>query len=313
MRMRDLRQVFLGFGAALLSVILVLGSFTLAFTEGGLRQVAFRMTASVMPSPTQLIPLTSVPLPGITQTVALLPTGTEAMIITETSTPEIAACPFPPGWFRITVQLGDTLESLASAYGTTADMLVQGNCMVINNLIPGMVLYVPVPPTTTPEETCGPPPGWVYYTVQYGDTLYSISQMVGATVLELQLANCMVGQTNIRAGQRLYVPFLPASTPTPTATRVSTATPTQTSSPPPATSTPSRTPTSPTQPSQTPTPTATLTPTNTATPTATATSTSTPTSTPTATATSTSIPTSTPTETLTPSATATTTGGLGSP
>lgn len=266
-------------------------------------QVAFQMTASAMPSPTQLLPLTSVPLPGVTPTAPLAPAETEVIASTATATAEIAACPFPPGWFRITVQLGDTLDSLASAYGTTPDMLIQGNCLVINNLIPGMVLYVPVPPTTTPEEICGPPPGWVYYTVQYGDTLYSIGQMVGATVLELQLANCMVGQTNIRAGQRLYVPFLPASTHTPTATRVNTATPSYTSSPPPATSTPSRTPTLPTQPSPTYTPTMTLTPTDTVTPTSTATST--PTDTP--------SPTAMPTETPLISPTSTTAGGLGSP
>ncbi len=221
--MKNFRQVILGFGAALLSIFLVLGSFSIAFTEGGMVKVALQLTEPVNPFPTQMLPLTSVPLLGMTSTAAPLIVEETSPVISETAPPEVVACAFPAGWFKITVQMGDTLDTLAIAYGTTTELLVQGNCLVINNLIAGMILYVPAAPTTTPEETCGPPPGWVYYTVQYGDTLYSISQMVGASITELQLANCMVGQTDIRAGQRLYVPFVPASAMTSTPTPVNTA------------------------------------------------------------------------------------------
>ena len=298
--MRDFRQVFLGIGAALLSVFLVLGSFSIAFTEGGLVPVALRVTESQIPQPAQMTPFTSVPLTGGTLTPSPIPTEVLIQAPSETPTEMAITCSFPPGWFRVTVQVGDSLDSLAGAYGTTPEMLAQGNCLLTQNLIPGMVLYVPTPPTATPKETCGPPPGWLFYTVQFGDTLSSISQMVGASIFELQLANCMVGQTNLRAGQRLYVPFVPASAWTPTPTRVRTTTSTPTLPLPPATTTPTqfippiRTPT------WTPTPTMTSVPEDTSTPTATSTPTETPTTAPTETSTPTVTPEPTATETPTP-------------
>ena len=297
--MKNFRQVFLGFGAALLSIFLVLGSFSIAFTEGGMVKVALQLTEPVNPFPTQVLPLTSVPLLGVTSTAAPLIVEETSPVISETPPPEVVACACPPGWFKIVVQMGDTLDSLAITYGTTTEMLVQENCLVINNLIAGMILYVPAALTTTPEETCGPPPGWVYYTVQKGDTLFRISLMVGASITELQFANCRVGQTDIRAGQRLYVPFVPASAMTPTPTQVNTATPVPSQTPYPATPTSwvaaSWTPTESIPPSQTTTPTVTPVPEDTSTPTSTVTLTSTPTNMPTTTPTVTPLPTEMPT------------------
>ena len=298
---RDFRQIFLGIGAALLSVFLVLGSFSIAFTEGGLVKVALQVTESLNPQPTQTLPLAPVSLPGATLTPSPIPT--EVLIQTPSETPSevVITCSFPPGWFRVTVQVGDSLDSLADAYGTTPEMLAQGNCLLTNSLIPGMDLNVPAPPTATSEEPCGPPPGWVFYTVQYGDTLYSISQRVGASIFKLQLANCMVGQTYIRAGRLLYVPFVPAGAWTPTPTRVRTTTSTPTLPPPPATPTSTQF----IPPAQTPTPSMTSVPEDTSTPTPTATST--PTDTPT------TSPTETSTPTVTPEPTATETPTSGSP
>jgi LysM repeat protein len=311
--MKNFRQVFLGFGAALLSIFFVLGSFSIAFTESGMVNVALRLTEPVNLLPTQILPLTSVPLPGVNATPPPVSSEEASPVPSETALPAAVACSFPPNWFRITVQMGDTLNSLASAYGTTTELLVQGNCLVIENLIAGMVIYVPVAPTTTPEETCGPPPGWLYYTVQYGDTLYSISQMVGASIYELQLANCMVGQTNIRAGQRLYVPFIPASAKSPTPTLVNTDTPPPSATPWLVTSTPvvlaTRTSTQPVQPSRTPTPTMSPVPEDTATPTVTITPSFTPTNLPTETPSVTPLPTETPL----PLPTETPTTGSGAP
>jgi len=76
------------------------------------------------------------------------------------------------------------------------------------------------PPLDSPSLTstvCGPPAKWVLYTVKAGDTLFDLSLRTDTTVRELQRANCLAG-TNIRAGQGLYVPFIPTPTPTATAT-----------------------------------------------------------------------------------------------
>jgi LysM repeat protein len=313
--MKKIRQVFLGFGAGLLSILMVLGSFSIAFTEGGfVNLAALRLTASLTPGTTQILPLTSVPQPEFTVTPVLSLTEPLAASGTEKPT-ETPSCPPPDGWVPITVAPGDTLQSLAEASGTTMAQLKAGNCLVSDTVFPGSTLFVPGIPTSTPSpiptllSTCSPPPGWLPYTIRVGDSLYSIGLMVGASVIDLQLANCMGLQTDIRAGDILYVPFIPASTrtPTPVSTTTTTVPPlldTRTPTPPatftqaaPATRTP--TPSLTTAPMNTVTPTSTPTPTPTTTMTLTATFTTTPTATATATP--------TPTDTLTPEPTLTST------
>lgn len=101
---------------------------------------------------------------------------------------------------------------------------------------------IPVPPTPTPipaepqAGACQPPPSWVAYTVQPGDTLNSLANRTNSSTFELQQANCLETFT-LQVGQVLYLPFTP---PTPTVT----FTPTVTQQPGP---TPTRTPT-PTEP-----------------------------------------------------------------
>jgi len=75
--------------------------------------------------------------------------------------------------------------------------------------------------TLTP---CKSPPGWVAYTVKFGDTLFEISQRTNVTVGQLQNGNCLTGVA-IRVGQQLYIPFIPTPTFTPTFTPTATWTP----------------------------------------------------------------------------------------
>ncbi len=67
---------------------------------------------------------------------------------------------------------------------------------------------MPTSPPTAQPTPCGPPPGWPAYTIQAGDTLFSIAYNTGTSVDQLKLANCLVGDT-IYAGQALFVPFAP--------------------------------------------------------------------------------------------------------
>jgi LysM repeat protein len=200
---------------------------------------------------------------------------------------------------------------------------------------PGATATAVPPPAST--ATCAPkPPDWVTYSVQRGDTLYSLARRSGTTLGTVMSVNCLVS-SDIYTGQKLLLPRQP-NTPTParaTSTPgAKTATPagemaTPTSAEPTATATrtptklptasatlaaaapatPTRTPTRP--PAATATPTATASPTPTVmpsrTPTKTRTATATPTK-PTAAATPTGTKAPTPTEappTLPPPATAT--------
>jgi LysM repeat protein len=73
---------------------------------------------------------------------------------------------------------------------------------------------------------CVVPSTWIKYTVQSGDTLYSIARNYQTTVSTLQQGNCMGGSTRIITGQTIYVPNNPTLTPT------QTKTPTKTQPPP---------------------------------------------------------------------------------
>lgn len=290
-------------------------------------------TATFTPPPASLLP----PSPTATPTTTPIPLPTP--------TPTVFCQP-PPGWARYVVKEGDSLQALALRYGILVSELMQANCLARQQLFPNQALWVPpddatptpVRPTATP---CGPPRGWVQFTVQRGDTLYSLARRHRTTVYAIMNANCLQS-TTILAGQQLWLPWIPptwtptstptstaTTTPTPSVTSTSTVTPTSTLTPTPTstggvsplptptgtqrpTLTPSPTETSTAQPSETPTATPTLA--ETASPTATPTSTSetplpTDTLTPPPSSTETDTPTSTattepaPTETQTPTPT----------
>jgi len=68
-------------------------------------------------------------------------------------------------------------------------------------------------PSATQPPPCGPPAGWVPYTVQPNNTLYSLAKWTNTTVGQIQQANCM-NDTLIYVGQPLYLPFIPLPPPT---------------------------------------------------------------------------------------------------
>jgi LysM repeat protein len=112
------------------------------------------------------------------------------------------------------------------------------------------------PPVEPSPAACGPPAGWVTYTVRPGDTLAALSRAYNVSVDQLRQANCLPASNLIVAGQRLYVPFtqvdptaviLPTDTPLPTPSETLPLTPTFTPLPPTVTPlTPTVTPEAPT-------------------------------------------------------------------
>jgi len=235
---------------------IILGGLLLSLAEGNVT-ISLPATHTLSPSSPTLPPLT--PLGEIIST-SVPPAATF------TPLPPPTNCPPPAGWQTYLVQAGDTLEGLAGRYNVSADQLSQANCLTTDSLLPGSYLYVPPAPTRTPVP-CGPPSGWIHYTVLKGDTLYSLAQYYRVTVQQLQQANCMGNSTVLYTGRQIYVPPMPTRTPLPTLTSTSTLTPTQ------APVTPSTTPIA----SDTSTQTPTETPSDTPTPSYTPTSSDTPT------------------------------------
>jgi LysM repeat protein len=227
-----IRQAFLGVFGSMLSAVVVFGSLLLAYTEGGQLAALGRLPSPTFPPP-------ATPLPG-------QPTYTASPTFAPTPTPtanQAALCSYPVGWQPIEILPGDTLPSLALAYGVTAEILRVANCLPSEDLPWGGDLYVPQPtptPTATitstasptltrrptrtpapeqPRRACEPPSSWVIYIVRSGDTLYAIATAYGITYPELKTANCL-DSNNIRTGQRLYVPNVqPRQPPPPPAPR----------------------------------------------------------------------------------------------
>ncbi len=154
-------------------------------------------------APTTLGPGTDgTPVAGPTTVTALDPSPTPLIVVTVVppSTPV-------PQQVEYTVQLGDTLTSIAANFGTTADAIMALNGLSNANLISaGQVLLIPGQSSSIV--------GANEYVVVAGDTLYSIAQRFGTTVAAIQRANGIVNPALIRAGQKLTIP--PAGSQPPT-------------------------------------------------------------------------------------------------
>ena len=230
-----LRGIFLGGVTAITSSAIVLGSFVLAFTEGGHSfALAPSPTIQATSSPTRLPPT----LPPPTATPTTPPSSTPTATPTSQATSTVTPCPAPPDdWIQITANRNDNLNDLAEEYGTTPDDLIDVNCLTVSQFEGGETLYVPGLIPTLPPERCDPPYGWVRYTVQRGDNLYSLSLRFDVSVDLLKSANCLTSD-KIRAGQQLYVPPQPppprpSPTQRPTETHPPPPPPTDTPPPPP--------------------------------------------------------------------------------
>ncbi len=309
-RSLGLRLLLWGGLLALLAGGLVLGALWLtAMDRAVVLPIQPTPTAEMAWLPTLIIPtivlVTPSPLPpevspSLVPSPTVWPTPTPPSVLYPTCTP-------PAGWLPYRVRAGDTLYSLAWQAGTSPLLIQQANCLVGEALPVGRILYLPPQFFATPTRVpCGPPPGWVRYIVQVGDTLWNLSFRLGVSIETIRRANCMTDYV-LRVGQPLYLPAYPpplTATPTRTPTATRTPSPTSTGTPTPAatvTPTPTESPT----PTAGPTPTETLTPTETPTETPTGTPTATP-ETPTATPeppTATPEPTAAPTETTEPSPT----------
>lgn len=94
-----------------------------------------------------------------------------------------------------TVKLGDTLYGVARTYGVTVDELKRANNLTNNILTVGQVLNIPKQTGTTDNS----------YTVQSGDSLYSIARRFNTTVDELKTINNLTSDI-LSIGQKLLIP-----------------------------------------------------------------------------------------------------------
>lgn len=241
-----LGSIMYGLVAAGLAVSLVAGGLVLSLSEAGVPLALLPSPAATsaalnqfVPSATQALPASpATPTPRATATATMTPTLTlpaqasPTSTVTATLTLTPTGCAPPRGWKPITISRGDTLNKLAQEYGTTAEELIEANCLVKSQLEPGATLYIPAEALPTPVS-CGRPGGWSYtYVVQPGDTLFSISRRAGVSVAQIKQANCLRSD-NIRVGQKLFLPVSmgPPRPPAPTPTEVEPTDPPPTNTP----------------------------------------------------------------------------------
>ena len=108
-----------------------------------------------------------------------------------------------------TVVKGDSLWSIANRFGVTVQALRDANNLTSDVLSVGQVLTIP---GVSGEEDNGEDEdnGAVfYYTVERGDSLYSIARRFGVTVQEIRDANDLTGDT-LSVGQSLIIPGISA-------------------------------------------------------------------------------------------------------
>ena len=135
------------------------------------------------------------------------PAGTPAEIV-ETPTPTITATAVVIPTPRVltithTVQVGETLASIAKRYGTTPEAIMRANNLSSPAIRVGQKLIVPLPPGSTPTPT--PRQRQVTHIVQPGEYLELIAQRYGVTVRAIMEANAMTTDV-IYPGQRLVIP-----------------------------------------------------------------------------------------------------------
>ena len=166
------------------------------------------MAANVRLNPNLLVPGQVLTIPG--------PGGTIP--------PPAGAPPTPAGEpTTYTVQRGDWFYTIARKFGATVEALQAANPGINPNLVfQGQVLNIPgtgtaPPPSATltpvasgPTPTTGPigtpVPKLSRYTVQAGETLYSIALQFNTTIYALQIANHLASPHFIYPGQVLVIP-----------------------------------------------------------------------------------------------------------
>lgn len=130
--------------------------------------------------------------------------------------PPVAAAPpaqplsIPPEGMDYTIRPGETLLSVAMAYGTTWEALAAANGLQENSLLQiGQVIRLPganAPAAPAEAAPPAPPVETEPYTVKEGDTLFSIAGRRGVTVGEVTAVNGFGEQVLLQIGQEIKVP-----------------------------------------------------------------------------------------------------------
>lgn len=188
-----------------------LASVTFRGKAAGKSEISF---ASVLLSDPNANQIPSADTGGaIIVTGAPAPTATPKPVPTKTPLPPKPTSTPSPKQCTYVVKPGDTLYSIAQRFETTVSDIAQANGITdVNQIYIGQKLVIP---DCEPEAEPPPPDECFTYTVQAGDTLFSLAQRFGTTVSDIALQNNIVNPSLIFVGQQLTICPKEATPPAP--------------------------------------------------------------------------------------------------
>ena len=102
----------------------------------------------------------------------------------------------------------ESIESIAAAFGVTAEAIIEENNLSSNNLGIGQIIRIPQPGNENPDPQPGQPEnpdGSGQYTVKPGDTLWAIAAAYGVSVDDLMKVNNLSSDF-LSVGQVIIIP-----------------------------------------------------------------------------------------------------------
>ncbi len=194
------------FLAAVTAIVLIAGC-TRSQSSGPIPkpQVAGTSLPTVeMPTLTPAAPATATPQPPAPTVAPVVPTTAPQPATQPTAAPAQPTAALSGGPRTHVVKPGEWIYSIARLYNVTPYAIVQANQIINpNRLYPGQVLTIPGggPGPAPAPGLCSSP-----YTVQAGDTVYSIARKCGKTPAAIVTANNLVNPNLIFVGQKLQIP-----------------------------------------------------------------------------------------------------------
>lgn len=147
--------------------------------------------------------------PTIAPTETIAPTNTATPEGPSETPPVVANTPTETGGGEITyvVQPGDSVYSVARAYGVSPDDVIsRNNLQYPYYLEVGQELIIPGDGTSPTGPTNTPPAGGKQHVVQQGEWLYSIARKYGVSWEAIAEANNLAYPYTVYPGDILYIP-----------------------------------------------------------------------------------------------------------
>jgi LysM repeat protein len=189
---------------AVAAVFILVSGCTRPMSSGPIPTPGSAQAQSIIETPTPEggIPtaIVATTVAGATATVAGATEQPTVAPVVTTPVPTTASTPAPSGGqTSYTVKPGDRLFSIGRQFGVNPYTIAQ-----VNHIGPPYILY-PGQVLTIPAGGTGVPTGGTY-TVQSGDTIYSIGRKLGKSPIAIINANNLISPNRIFPGMVLKIP-----------------------------------------------------------------------------------------------------------